>query len=501
MPKRLAPGWVVGGCLVAAELIFGLRAPLFRDELYYLACADHLAWSYVDHPPLSIGALWAWRGVFGDSQLALRALPALLGLARVVLTARLSRTLGGGRFAEWTAALLSALAPVMLGSTGLYSMNVFDLLFWALALLLVGELANGAGPRRWLWLGLVVGLGLLNKWSLLFFLAGLGVGLLITPLRRQLAHWEPWAGLALIAVLQLPQVVWQVAHGWPTLEFIANATQHKNLALSPLEFALGQVQELGPFALPLWLSGLAWLSFARDGRYRVFAVIYAVAFAIFVAQHGKPYYLAPAYPPLFAAAGLALEALPRAWARGAVLAAVTVGELVAVPFAIPVLPPQTFVAYSRALGVVPARAENNTLGPLPQHFADRFGWEELAQKVAALYGSLSPEDQARAVIVTDNYGEAGALDYYGRRAGLPRALSQHNSYYLWAPSPAPRLDVVIIIGQRQDDLVGRVFRTCTPAGAIESPWAMPYEKRAPILLCRELLVPAEETWREGRHFI
>jgi hypothetical protein len=294
-------------------------------------------------------------------------------------------------------------------------------------------------------------------------------------------------------------MLWQVQHGWPTLEFIANATRDKNVALGFGGFLLGQVMEMGPFALPFWLAGLAWLLVARQGRFRVLGVIWLVALGIFALQHGKPYYLLPAYPPLLAAAGVALESVSARWLRWGALALGCVGQAVAAPFAIPVLKVEAFVAYAEALGVKPVQQENTSLGPLPQFFADRFGWEELAQQVASAYHALSPDEQARVLLVGDNYGEAAALDYYGRRLGLPPARSQHNSYYVWAPAPE-QLDLAIIIGQRPESLRS-VFRSCVPVGRIQSPWAMPYEKRNPVLLCRELLLPADEAWRAGRHFI
>jgi 4-amino-4-deoxy-L-arabinose transferase-like glycosyltransferase len=269
----LGPVVAIAVAVVVAELAFGLRYPLFRDELYYLACARHLALGYVDHPPLSIWVLAAWRAVFGDSALALRVPPALAAGALVVLTSRLASQLKGGRFATIAAAVLAGVTPGYLGGCGIYSMNAFDLVFWALALLLVSRLAEGADAREWLWLGVVVGLGLLNKWSLLFFLAGLGVALLVTPMRSQLRRWQLWAGLGLVGLINLPHVWWQVTHGWPTLEFMANATRYKNAAISVGDFAVGQIFELGPASFPVWLAGLALLLAARGGRARPLGVI------------------------------------------------------------------------------------------------------------------------------------------------------------------------------------------------------------------------------------
>ncbi len=495
----MAPIVAIALGVVVAEVALGLRYPLFRDELYYLSCARHLDWGYVDHPPLSIWLLAAWRAAFGESALALRVPPALAAGALVVLTSRLAVRLQGGAFAALAAALFAAVTPGFLGGCGIFSMNSFDLVFWAAALLIVARLADGAPAREWLWLGVVVGLGLLNKWSLLFFLAGLGVAQLVTPMRSQLRRWQLWAGLGIVGLLNLPHLAWQVTHGWPTLEFIHNASQYKNAALSLGGFALGQVFELGPASLPVWLSGLALLLAARGGRARPLGVIYLVAFFVIALQGGKVYYLKPAYPPLLAAGAVLLERLSHASVRNSALGLVVAAQLAITPFALPVLPVDRFIAFSEALGQKPHSEERTDIGPLPQFFADRFGWEELTDKVAAVYASLSPEERAKAAIVADNYGEAAALDYYGPRVGLPPAASQHNNYFLWGPGTST-LDVAILVGQGVEGAL-EAFSTCEEKGRLESPYAMPHEKRRAILLCRGLKVPLEATWREGRHFI
>jgi hypothetical protein len=496
-----ATRWVLllAAAVVATELVLGLRYPLFRDELYYLACARHLALGYVDQPPLSIWVLAGWRWCFGEGALALRVLPALTMAALIIVVSRLARALGGGTFAQLAAAVATALTPGFLGTCGVYSMNSFDLLGWALALLLVAKLADGAPLRTWLWLGLVVGLGLLNKWSLLFFLAGLGVALLTTPLRAHLLRWQPWAGLALTAVISVPYLHWEQQLGWPTLEFIANASHLKNAPLSLADFALGQVLELGPVSIFWWLAGLGWL--LRDRRFRALGIIYVVAFLAIALQGGKAYYLKPAYAPLLAAGAVLLERLtaPRGALRLGTTALVVAGQLLVSPFAMPVLSVEQFVAFQAALGQQPRAEERTSLGPLPQFFADRFGWTELTDQVAAIYDSLPPAEKAVAVIVTDNYGEAAALDYYGPARGLPPAQSQHNTYFYWGPG-TDRLELAILVGQDVDG-AREAFESCEERGPLAARWAMPYELRRPLLVCRTLKRPLELVWREGRHFI
>ena len=493
--------WLLAAAIVLLELTVGPRYGLFRDEYYYLACADHLDWGYVDQPPLSIAVLAAVRAALGDSLWAVRLVPALLGAALVVLGGQLARALGGGRYARILGAVAVAVVPQYLGQAGYYSMNSFDLVFWAAAALLVARLTpEELGSRRFAALGLVLGLGLLNKVSVLFFGAGLAVALVVTPLRRLLLRPGPWLAAGIAGLVFLPHVLWQVHNGFPTREFIENATRFKNVGLSPAQFLASQVPEIHPLNAPLWIAGLAWLLLSRRGRpYRALGIIYVVALAILAVQHSKPYYLGPAYPPLLAAGAVVVEGLRARWVRPLVVGVLLLAGAALAPFAIPVLPVDTFIAYQKTLGVTPEQSERSSLGPLPQFFADRFGWEELTEPVAAAYRSLSLDEQARVIIVTRNYGEAGALRYLGRRFGLPPAVSQHNSFYAWGPG-RERADVAIIVGMNPDDLRDS-WTSVEVAGRFHSPYAMPYEQRWPILVCRGLRLPLQDAWRRGRHFI
>lgn len=480
------------------------RYGIFRDEFYYLACADHLDWGYVDHPPLSIALLAAQRALLGDSVHALRVLPALAGAGLVLLAAVIAREMGGGRFAQGLTALCVAIVPQYLVVTGFYSMNAFDLLFWAAAALLAIRIVKTEDPRLWLALGAVTGLGLLNKISLLFFGLGLAVGVVLTPLRRQLLRPHPWLGGLLALALFAPHLLWQVRQDWPTREFIENATRYKIASLTPLQFLLAQLDEIHPFNLPVWLAGLGFLLFGREGRrFRVLGIVYLAALVAMAAQKSKPYYLGPAYPMLLAAGAVAIEGWTgaRPWLRWrpALPAVLVAGGMLVAPLVVPLLPVEALIAYQRALGVRNTPAERHEMGPLMQHFADRFGWEEMARTVASVYEALAPEERRAASIVTANYGEAGALRYYGRRLGLPPAVSQHNSFYLWGPGPGSG-EVVIAVGIPAEDL-REAFLSVTVGPRVESPYAMPYETRHPVLVCRGLKPPLEEAWRRGKHYI
>ncbi|MFQ5766868.1 MAG: ArnT family glycosyltransferase [Acidobacteriota bacterium] len=483
---------------------------VFRDELYYLDCSRHLDWGYVDHPPLSIWMLAGVHAVFGQSIHALRVLSELAGAAVIVVTALIAREMSGGRLAQVIAALAMAVAPGPMIISGSFSMNAFDMLFWAVLAWILVRLAVRDDPKLWLVFGAVAGLGLLNKISVLFLGFGVAVAIALTPLRRHLLSWQPYVGGALAAVISLPYLLWNAAHGWPTLEFMANARQYKIVAFSPLAFFGEQVLAMGPPLAPLWIGGLIWLmlppSRGGGGRYRLLGWIFITVFILLVALKAKPYYLSAAFAMLFAAGGSALESLvgrlrkPAAYnlASGLVLFWVIASGFVAIPLAVPLLAPQGFLAYQATLGLVPKHAENNPVGEIPQYFSDRFGWENMASVVASVYEALPTPDKPATMIVGSNYGEAGAINYYGPDLGLPSAVSTHNSHYLWGPGPVEP-EVMISIGGRRERLE-ELFEHVTHVATVTSTYAMPYESNLPIFVLRGLKIPLEEAWRTGKNF-
>jgi 4-amino-4-deoxy-L-arabinose transferase-like glycosyltransferase len=489
---------------VLIEIVIGPRYGVFRDELYYLACADHLAWGYVDQPPFSILVLAGVRALLGEGLFALRLVPAVLGGALVVLGARLARELGGGGRAQLLAALAVAIVPQYLGIFSFYSMNAFDLVLWSGSALVLARTIRTDDVRLWLPLGLLIGIGLVNKISPLFFAFGLAMATVATPLRRHLRGWQPYAGAMIALALLAPYVIWNATHDWATLEFMERAARYKNAPLSVPQFLGGQLLEIHPFNAALWLGGLGWLLVGREGRrFRALGILYLAVLGVMLATNAKVYYLGPAYPMLLAAGAVGLErvtaARGRRWALPAVAAVLVAGGALTAPLAVPLLPVETFIAYQQSLGIASAPAENSELGPLPQHFADRFGWREMAEEVARAYGALSAEDREGLLIVTGNYGEAGALRYFGPDLGLPAAVSWHNSYYHWGPG-TDTVRAVLTVGIAPEDLMGS-FTTVEVVGTLSSPYAMPFETALPILLARGPLLTLDEIWRRGKNFI
>ena len=477
----------------AVHLAFIGRYGWFRDEFYYIACGERLAFGYVDHPPLVALIARVTRELLGGSILAARLPSVLAGAAVIFLAGRIARELGGGRFAQGLAALCALVAPVYLFAFHVLSMNSFDILFWTLGAWVVVRIVNTGDPKLWLLFGLVCGLGLQNKHSVLFFGFGVFAGLLLTPERRHFRDPWIWLGGLISALLFLPHLLWQVWNDWPTAEFVRNATAHKNVALSPVEFFTEQIMQMHPLTVPVWLAGLGWMLLTRSGKpYRALGWAYLASFAVLVSQNSKAYYLAPAYPLLFAAGATALESWMR-WKvlRVAVPVLLLAGGAVTAPLVVPILPKADLVRYIRSLGIEMSAGERHEMGALPQHFADMHGWEEMVAEVARVYRSLPPEERAVAGIYGQNYGEAGAVDLLGEKHGLPKASSGHNNYFLWGPQGSG--EILIIIGGDAEEH-RQAFRDVRQAGKIHCGSCMPYENDQPVWIAHGLKAPIEQIW-------
>jgi len=476
----------------------------FRDELYYLACTEHLDFGYVDQPPFSIYVLAVNRLLFGDSISALRLLPALTGAATVFLVGLIARQLGGGKYAMALAAVGATASIVFVAMGSLFSMNCFDILFWTLGSYLLVLIIKKGDARLWLILGFVVGLGLLNKVGMLWFGFGIALGLFLTPQRSWLRTLWPYAAGAIALLMFLPYIVWNLSHDFAHLEFIRNATSSKYSGLSPMTFLLGQVLAQNPVTLPLWVGGLTFLLVGREGKaYRLLAFVYLAALLILIVNgHSKPEYLSPAYGVLFAAGGVALERAfakrPWIWLKSVCMILLAAGGIVLAPVVLPVLPVERYILYADALGITPSTAEGKQLGKLPQLYADMFGWEGKAAAVATVFHALPEEEQKECTIYASNYGRCGAIDFFGRAYGLPRSIGSHNSYWIWGPRGYTGA-ILIRLGGRLEDLE-RDFGSVVLAGRVTCDYCMPYEDNLPIYVCRSLRRPLKEFWADMKHY-
>ncbi len=477
-----------------------------RDELYYIACTDHLSFGYVDHPPLSIFLLRATRALAGDGLHAIRFPAALAGAGVILLASMITGRLGGGRFAQALSALAVVAAPALISSGKFFSMNAFDIFFWALNCYLLAVILTTDKKELWVPFGIVSGLGLLNKYSIGFLLIGMALGLLLTRHRRHFTCRWFWLGAAIAGLIVLPHLLWEWRHSFPTLEFMHNASQLKNARIPAWDFLLGQFRDIGFVNVVLLFGGL-YLFFSDARRLlQPFGWLYVTVLAILIAGNGKVYYISTVYPLVLAGGAVSLERISARWVRPAFVAASLAMFALSLPFTLPVLPVGQFIAYERFLGMMPAQEERFApVAELPQYYADEFGWEELADTMASVYGRLTPEEQSNCVLYLRNYGEAGAIDFFGKRHHLPPATCAHNSYWYWGPGDRTG-DVAIIVGHTttlEENLADlrRAYREVTFVTSTHCRYCMPYENGRMIFLCKGMKTTFQAIWPKERFFI
>ncbi|MBA3318349.1 MAG: glycosyltransferase family 39 protein [Gemmatimonadales bacterium] len=483
---------------LALHAAVNVRTPygFHRDELLYLGMGRHLQLWGMDFPP-AIAVVARVSGTLpGDSLAAIRFLPAVFGSAVLVFAALIARELGGGRVAQGLAAFCVLTSPLFLRSANLLQPVVMDQLIWSAALYAVVRLCRGYGPGGWLLLGLVLGLGLMTKFSVAFIGLAIVAGVLLSPLRSALFTPWPWLGLAAALAVGAPSLVGQIRLGFPVVAQMADLKASQLERIGPADFLLGQLL-WGPSVL---IAGAGLYGLLASPTLRAFRALgwsCLAAFVILLLAQGKPYYAGPIYPAMFAAgavlfertvSGLAAEVLQVGTV--AVLLAFAVGTL---PLGVPILSPPAMAAYVNALGMKAAvRTNTGEIGALPQDYADMLGWEEQVATVARVYHALPPDQRARAVVVAGNYGEAGALDYYGPRYGLPAVVSPAGSYWFFGPGDRPG-EVVITIGVPEDDLRG-FFDSVKTAATVGHPWAVEEERNLAVLIGTGPRTTLQQLW-------
>src|ERR1700722_9660653 len=503
---------IVAVIYFAAHMITATRYGYFRDALYYLACSEHLDWGYVDQPPLIAGLAWVARHTFGTSLRALLFWPALAGCGRILLTAAFARELGAKKFGIALTAVLAAVPAVWIAIDHQFAMNAFEALFWTGCAFVLLRMIRTGDVRLWIAFGAISGLGLENKYSMGFFAAALLLGLLLTPQRKLL--WTPWllAGGGVALLIFLPNLRWNIHHHWPFLELMRNIrASGRDVALPPLKYLGQQALMMGPQTLVFWLSGVGFYFFSRRAAaYRMFGWAFVLIIAFFMLMHGKDYYSAPAYPMVLAAGGAMREFFfesprfatrPKLVARlqGAIFAVVIAVSMLVALLVLPVMPIEKYVAFQQWIGIVPSTTEKNQIGVLlPQYYADEFGWTEMVEQVARIYHSLSPEEQAKTAIYTSNYGQAGAIDFFGPRYGLPKAICAHQNYFLWGPRDYTG-EIMILVGSENIEDARPHFASVDVAATLNDPYAMPHETH-PILLARGLNVDLRQVWPRLKHW-
>ena len=499
--QAIAVCFALTACVI--HFLFNGGYGYFRDELYYAACGQHLAWGYVDQAPLVAVVARLSRVLFGDSLRSLRFFPALSSGAKILLTGWIVRELGGRRYAQILAGTAMLLCPIYLTMDNFLSMNAFEPVLWMLCVAIALRIIRTGQQRLWLLFGLIAGIGILNKHSTLLFGFSFFLALLVTRQRRLLQNAWIWAGALLAFVIFLPNLLWEIENHWPTPEILQNVDHYKNAHVSWLGFIGQQALLVHPLATPICLAGLWYFLWSCEGReYRFLGWTYVFLLLQLLIFRGRIYYLAPAYPMLFAAGAVAIESWMNAcverrgtnwiWIRTAILAPLVVGGIVAAPLAIPILPLDTAAAYANFWDVNRVQVEIQPSGKLPQFFADMMGWQQQVDVVAGVFQSLPANDQSKVAILARNYGQAGAIEYFGPSYGLPRPISAHNNYFLWGPQQYTG-EVVITVGIRIEKL-RPLFNQIELAATIRNEYAIPEENNVPVYICRQPKTTLQKVW-------
>lgn len=495
------------------HLLTNGRYGYFRDELYFIACAKHMAWGFVDQPPLAPAAAWL-SAPFAYALPALRLLPALAAAATVYVACLIAADLGGGRFAQLLAGLAAMLAPAYLLLGNALVTTSFEPLSWSLLALTVLRAVNRRDPRWWIAAAVAFAFGFYGKYTIALFGLALAIGFAFTRERRALGSWWFAAALVLAGVLVLPNVAWQFREGLPMIDVLRNEftgrnafppvlqLDFSNLARNAAAFVIEQALYAGPIALPLWLLGLAgYLIDPRLARARMLGIAYLVLVALAIVFKAKGYYIIGIYAVLFAAGAVVLE---RVWAsvavgfsRPATIVALVLFSLPLVPLAIPVLSVPHLIAYSAALGMTGRNGSARHL--IQPFFAEEFGWDELAARVAQVYRALPPAERKRAGIFADTYGDAAALDFFGPRYGLPPAISGQNAYYLWGPRDYDG-SVLVAVGASQANVLQAYFRNVRLVATYVHPYRWVMEGPDPIWICTGSRVPLRALWSKFKWF-
>jgi hypothetical protein len=477
---------------------------VFRDEFYYLACTNRIDLGYVDHPPFSIYVLSVWKWLFGDSMFSIRLIPAIISSLTLFMLGIFTKKLGGGRAAISIAMLTYMFTPIFLGMNTIFSMNTFDFLFWITSAYFFLRIVQEKNSKLWIWLGVVIGLGMLNKTSMLWLSSGVFLALIFTPLRKDLKTKYAYLAALIALVIFSPFIIWNITHDFAHLEFMRNAASMKYGGLTPISFLIDQFLILNPLAIFIWLPGIYFFFFNEEGK-KLKAVIFiwlATFLILLINGHSKGEYIAAAYQILFAGGAVMIEkwSVSRNWIKYAIAFPVIIAGLLILPFARPTLSIKQFLNYQAALGLEPPSNEGQELNRgIPQFYADMHGWEDLAKNVSKVYQSLPEKERKTTLVYCSNYGKASAIEYYSKKYPLPKVICPHNSYWYWWPD-TKEYTTVIIIGRNIEDHL-HSLKVVEAVGVHQTKYAMPYENNLTIFIGRGLKRSLEEIRRSDKLFI
>jgi hypothetical protein len=521
-PSFFTTGMAVAWAIALANLLFHIyfnnRYGYFRDEFDYMSCGDHLAWGYVDQPPLIPFLIHICRAVLGDSLRSIRFIPAVASSLLIVQAAAIARELGGRRYAMLLSAICVLIAPQYLSNGSLLGTNCLEPNLWMgcayFAILAIKRDSTENGARYWLWFGVVAGVGLEEKYSIAVFGLGVVIGLLLTRQRRVFLDRWIWLGGLAASLIFLPNLLWNIKYDWPFVQLMHNIrAEHRDVVLGPLAYFFQQTLLVNPLTAPIWLAGLFALLFsARLKPYRALGWCYLVCYGVFFTLHGKSYYLAPIYPMLLAAGAVVVESMTcgeksctekicrekidggegiegknsahpgRQWLKPGIAIILLANGAYLLPITVPILSPDGFLAYSKHLPFkLPVMEHAHARASLPQWYADQFGWREIADEAVVAWNRIPISERPDCGIFAQDYGQAGAIDFFDRSKGLPPTLSGHQTWFLWGPRGNSG-NCMIVLDDSREVLEGLWEHVDYVGTSADNPYAL--EKQIDFFICK-----------------
>jgi hypothetical protein len=455
-----------------------------RDGLLYIELGKHLSWGYQSVPPSIAVFASLSRFLFGDTAFGINFFPAIIGAISLIIIGIMVKEMGGNKMAQFIALLAFLISPSFLRSNSLFQPVSFDEFYWFLLAFLIFRLIKTEKPSYWIWIGVTAGVAFLNKYLVVFFIIGLVASILLTPLRKWLKSPYPYIGSLIALLIALPNLIWQYRHNWPVVRHMHELTETQLVNVRIDIFLIDQLMmNIAPILI--WIPGLIFILFNREGKkYRILGLAYIFTILLLIIFRGKSYYTLGLYPMLFAFGGFALARWLQGkliFLRNAVIVITVIIGIISLPFSLPILNPEQFIRFSKIIGMENSqRWEEGEYHELPQDYADMIGWEELAKIVSDTYDNLTPTEKEHCTIFANNYGEAGAINFYGKKLGLPTAISFNDSYLDWAPDSIPG-DCLIKVGE-SDDVV-EMYNDVRIVGRISTPHAR--EFGVPVYLFKD----------------
>jgi hypothetical protein len=478
----------------------------FIDEFYYIACANNPAFGYVDHPPLAPFILMIYKFFFGESLYAIRIVPAAAASVTVFMAGIIARQLGGNKFTQGFASFFVLAAPVFAVLGGFYSMNAFEPMLCAISVYYILKMINEEKPEYWIRIGVLFGLLLMNKHTAGIFILFLVLSMLITPQRKYLLTKYFIYCVIISFLILLPNVLWQIKNGFPSLEFYITNMTEKSRPMPLKEFLLFQLFAYNPFLFPVWLAGLLFLLFnKKTSNYRFIGFLFLLSFIFFsLSRSGRVDRSAFAYAIIIPAGAVFIEFVSgkilRRWIYSVLGLVLPVFFIFTIPLLMPFLNYEKSAALTRFMGMN-TELERGNRALMPQLLADRIGWQEKADMIGKIYASFPDSEKKNIIVAAPNYGNAGAIELFGKKYGIKNAVSGHNNYYLWSKERLSGDIVLQLISRYSYNGLKESFDEVDSTGVyFDNPYCTPHERNMSVFICRKPKFPKEELLERARFY-